>query len=69
MKAARGWSRCCIVWGSNITSPDVIPRKLDIEKQKAFIEEPNNLLNSLPDNEAVLFVDAVTLLRNGGHLC
>jgi hypothetical protein len=31
----------------------VIPHKLDVEKQKAFIESYDNLLNSLPDNEAV----------------
>ena len=39
--------------------PNVIPRKLDKEKQKAFIESYKKLLNSLPDNEAVLFADAV----------
>src|ERR1019366_2393528 len=44
--------------GLEYHKPDVIPRKLDVEKQKAFIESYNNLLNSLPDNEAVLFVDA-----------
>src|SRR5208283_5292419 len=45
--------------GLEYHKPDVIPRKLDVEKQKAFIESYDNLLNSLPDNEAVLFVDAV----------
>jgi transposase len=39
--------------------PNVIPRKLDEEKQKAFIASYENLRNSLADNEAVLFVDAV----------
>jgi transposase len=39
--------------------PSVIPRKLDKDKQKAFIESYDNLLNSLADNEAVLFADAV----------
>ena len=39
--------------------PDVIPRKLDQDKQKAFIASYDNLLNSLADNEAVLFADAV----------
>jgi transposase len=39
--------------------PSVIPRKLDKEKQRAFIESYDNLLNSLADNEAVLFADAV----------
>jgi len=32
----------------------VIPRKLDEEKQKAFIESYDKLLNSLGDNEAVV---------------
>jgi len=45
--------------GLEYHKPDVIPRKLDVVKQKAFIESYDNLLNSLPDNEAVLFVDAV----------
>jgi transposase len=39
--------------------PNVIPRKLDEEKQKAFIASYEELLNSLADNEAVLFADAV----------
>ncbi len=39
--------------------PNVIPRKLDEEKQKAFIESYEKLLNSLGDDEAVLFADAV----------
>ena len=39
--------------------PTVIPRKLDEEKQKAFIASYEDLMNSLPDNEAVLFADAV----------
>jgi transposase len=39
--------------------PDLIPSKLNKEKQESFIAEYDNLLNSLADNEAVLFVDAV----------
>ena len=39
--------------------PKLIPRKLDEAKQQAFIALYENLLNSLPDNEAVLFADAV----------
>ena len=39
--------------------PTVISRKLDEEKQKAFIATYEDLMNSLPDNEAVLFADAV----------
>ena len=35
------------------------PRKLDEEKQKAFIESYEKLLKSLTDNEAVDFADAV----------
>ena len=45
--------------GLEYHKPSVIPRKLDKEKQKAFIESYDNLLNSLADNEAVLFADAV----------
>ena len=40
-------------------TPTVIPRKLDEEKQKAFIASYEDLMNSLPDNEAVLVADAV----------
>jgi len=39
--------------------PVVIPRKLNEDKQKAFIESYQKLLNSLGDDEAVLFADAV----------
>jgi hypothetical protein len=43
--------------GLEYHKPDTIPRKLDEEKQKAFIESYNKLLNSLTDNEAVVFAD------------
>jgi hypothetical protein len=47
-----------IAWGSNTTI--VTPRKLDATKPKEFIEAYEKLLNRLgPDDEAVLFVDAV----------
>jgi hypothetical protein len=39
--------------------PKMLPRKLDPVKQRAFIAEYENLLNSLGDDEAVLFADAV----------
>ncbi len=45
--------------GLEYHKPNVIPRKLDAEKQKAFIESYEKLLNSLGDDEAVLFADAV----------
>src|SRR5208337_1259075 len=45
--------------GLEYLKPDTIPRKLDEEKQKAFIESYDKLLNSLTDNEAVAFADAV----------
>lgn len=45
--------------GLEYQKPNVIPRKLDEEKQKAFIESYEKLLNSLADSEAVLFADAV----------
>ena len=45
--------------GLEYHKPDVIPRKLDEAKQKAFIEAYEKLLNRLSPDEAVLFVDAV----------
>ena len=45
--------------GLEYHKPKLIPRKLDEDKQKAFIAFYENLRNSLPDNEAVLFADAV----------
>jgi len=39
--------------------PNVIPRKLDEERQQAFIASYEKLMNSLGDNEAVMFADAV----------
>ena len=41
--------------GLEYQKPTVIPRKLDEEKQKTFIAYYENLLNSLGDDEAVLF--------------
>ena len=45
--------------GLEYHKPTVIPRKLDEEKQKAFISSYEKLLNSLGEDEAVLFADAV----------
>jgi len=45
--------------GLEYSKPETIGRKLDAEKQKAFIEGYEALLNSLGSDEAVLFVDAV----------
>jgi transposase len=45
--------------GLEYHKPEVIPRRLDEAKQKAFIEGYEKLLNSLGDDEAVLFADAV----------
>src|SRR3974390_245815 len=45
--------------GLEYRKPETIGRKLDVEKQKAFIEAYENLLNSLGPDEAVLFMDAV----------
>jgi transposase len=39
--------------------PKMLPRKLDPEKQQAFIDGYEKLLNGLGDDEAVLFADAV----------
>ena len=45
--------------GLEYRKPDVVARKLEVAKQKDFIESYDKLLNSLGDDEAVLFVDAV----------
>ena len=45
--------------GLEYNKPEVIPRKLDEAKQAAFIASYDKLLNSLGDDEAVLFADAV----------
>jgi transposase len=39
--------------------PEAVSRKLDPAKQKAFIDAYETLLKTLPDDEAVLFADAV----------
>jgi transposase len=39
--------------------PQSVSRKLDPARQKAFIDAYNALLNGLPDDEAVMFADAV----------
>lgn len=39
--------------------PQAVSRKLDPARQQAFINAYNKLLNELPDDEAVLFADAV----------
>lgn len=45
--------------GLEYHKPEVIGRKLDTEKQRAFIESYEKLLNGLGPDEAVLFLDAV----------
>jgi transposase len=45
--------------GLEYRKPEAIGRKLDAEKQKAFIEAYENLLNALGPDEAVMFMDAV----------
>jgi len=45
--------------GLEYSKPETIGRKLDAEKQKAFIAAYEKLLNSLSPDEAVLFMDAV----------
>ena len=45
--------------GLKYQKPEVIGRKLDVVKQKVFIEAYENLLNSLGSDEVVLFGDAV----------
>src|SRR4029077_7457386 len=45
--------------GLEYHKPEVIPRKLNEEKQREFIAAYEKLMNSLPHDEAVLFADAV----------
>ena len=45
--------------GLEYHKPEIIPRRLDEGKQRAFIAAYENLLNSLGTGEAVLFADAV----------
>jgi len=45
--------------GLEYSRPETIGRKLDVEKQEAFIAAYEALLNSLGPDEAVLFMDAV----------
>jgi transposase len=45
--------------GCAYRKPEVIARKLDEDKQAAFIASYDELLKSLPANETVLFADAV----------
>ena len=39
--------------------PQAVSQKLDVVKQKAFIEAYETLMNTLPTDEAVMFADAV----------
>jgi transposase len=45
--------------GMEYSKPKLVPKKLDPAKQVAFIAFYNALLNSLADDEAVMFADAV----------
>ena len=45
--------------GMEHRKPAMVSSKLDEAKQKAFIEDYNALLTGLPDDEAVMFADAV----------
>ena len=45
--------------GMEHRKPQAVSQKLDVAKQKAFIEAYDTLINTLPDDEAVMFADAV----------
>ena len=45
--------------GLEYRKPTMIPRKLNEETQKAFIDSYENILNSMGDDEVVVFGDAV----------
>ena len=44
--------------GFEYRKPEIIPRKLDEDKQKAHIEHYENIMNGLDAKDVVLFVDA-----------
>jgi transposase len=45
--------------GFDYHKPEVIPLKLDVAKQQAFIDTYQNMLNTMSIDEAVMCVDAV----------
>ncbi|MGH6813809.1 MAG: hypothetical protein ACREDM_16215 [Methylocella sp.] len=45
--------------GLEYHKPEIVPRKRDEEKRKAFIEADETRLNAMAGNAAVLFMDAV----------
>ena len=45
--------------GMEHRKPQAVSQKLDVVKQKAFIEAYETLMNTLPTDEAVMFADAV----------
>ena len=45
--------------GMEHRKPQAVSQKLDVAKQKAFIEAYETLMNTLPADEAVMFADAV----------
>lgn len=53
-------------FGMEHRKPQAVPQKLDVDKQKAFIEAYDTLLNRLPADEAVMFADATHAVRPVG---
>ena len=49
--------------GLEYRKPEVIPRHLDEDKQRAFIKLYENLMNSLSPDEVVVFMAAVRAQR------
>ena len=45
--------------GMEHRKPQTVSQKLDVDKQKGFIEAYETLMNTLPDDETVMFADAV----------
>ncbi|GHU29647.1 hypothetical protein FACS1894152_7960 [Bacilli bacterium] len=45
--------------GFSYKKPKQVPMKLDEEKQKVFVEEYKKLVETTPDSEPILFLDAV----------
>jgi len=53
--------------GMEHRKPQAVSQKLDVDKQKTFIKACEALLNTLPDDEAVMFADAASNSR--GEAC
>ena len=59
LRAGPDWSRCCIAWTWSTASRRRCRASWILTSRPAFIKAYDDLLNSIGDDEAVLFGDAV----------